>query len=230
MKIIKKNQVVIFVIALMLVTAGYLNFTNQQNLQQNLLPTGSLADSEQMAAIGDATLVSANQTTEKNNTNESNTITSNTEQTNTNVVDNKNNTIESNSNSTTTTNTTTKTNNNQNTDDHYFTQSKLDRDNMYSQTLENYQKILETDNLKAEEKTKAQEEIKRINTEKNAIMIAENLIKTKGFEDVVLFVNNGNVTGVIKAEKLDEKQIAQIQNIITRELNVKPNKINISNK
>lgn len=61
-------------------------------------------------------------------------------------------------------------------------------------------------------------------------MIAENLIKTKGFEDVVLFVNNGNVTGVIKAEKLDEKQIAQIQNIITRELNVKPNKINISNK
>lgn len=230
MKIIKKNQVVIFVIALMLVTAGYLNFTNQQNLQQNLLPTGSLADSEQMAAIGDATLVSANQTTEKNNTNESNTITSNTEQTNTNVVDNKNNTIESNSNSITATNTTTETNNNQNTDDHYFTQSKLDRDNMYSQTLENYQKILETDNLKAEEKTKAQEEIKRINTEKNAIMIAENLIKTKGFEDVVLFVNNGNVTGVIKAEKLDEKQIAQIQNIITRELNVKPNKINISNK
>lgn len=230
MKIIKKNQVVIFVIALMLVTAGYLNFTNQQNLQQNLLPTGSLADSEQMAAIGDATLVSANQTSEKNNTNESNTITSNTEQTNTNVVDNKNNTIESNSNSITATNTTTETNNNQNTDDHYFTQSKLDRDNMYSQTLENYQKILETDNLKAEEKTKAQEEIKRINTEKNAIMIAENLIKTKGFEDVVLFVNNGNVTGVIKAEKLDEKQIAQIQNIITRELNVKPNKINISNK
>lgn len=229
MKIIKKNQVVIFVIALMLVTAGYLNFTNQQNLQQNLLPTGSLADSEQMAAIGDATLVSANQISEKNNTNESNTITSNTEQTDTNVVDNKNNTIESNSNSTNT-NVVTETNSNQNTDDHYFTQSKLDRDNMYSQTLENYQKILETDNLKAEEKTKAQEEIKRINTEKNAIMIAENLIKTKGFEDVVLFVNNGNVTGVIKAEKLDEKQIAQIQNIITRELNVKPNKINISNK
>lgn len=229
MKIIKKNQVVIFVIALMLVTAGYLNFTNQQNLQQNLLPTGSLADSEQMAAIGDATLVSANQISEKNNTNESNTITSNTEQTNTNVIDNKNNTIESNSNSTNT-NVVAETNNNQNTDDHYFIQSKLDRDNMYSQTLENYQKILETDNLKSEEKTKAQEEIKRINTEKNAIMIAENLIKTKGFEDVVLFVNNGNVTGVIKAEKLDEKQIAQIQNIITRELNVKPNKINISNK
>ena len=61
-------------------------------------------------------------------------------------------------------------------------------------------------------------------------MIAENLIKNKGFKDVVIFVNNGNVTGVVQKDKLDEKDIAQIQNIITRELNVKTNKINISGK
>ena len=72
--------------------------------------------------------------------------------------------------------------------------------------------------------------IKRINNEKNAIMIAENLIKTKGFQDIVIFVNNGNVTGVVQKDKLDEKDIAQIQNIITRELNAKTNKINISGK
>ena len=101
---------------------------------------------------------------------------------------------------------------------------------MYSQMLDNYQKILETNNLSSEEKKTAQEEIKRINNEKNAIMIAENLIKTKGFQDIVIFVNNGNVTGVVQKDKLDEKDIAQIQNIITRELNVKTNKINISGK
>ena len=61
-------------------------------------------------------------------------------------------------------------------------------------------------------------------------MIAENLIKTKGFQDIVIFVNNGNVTGVVQKDKLDEKDIAQIQNIITREINVKTNKINISGK
>ena len=96
--------------------------------------------------------------------------------------------------------------------------------------LDNYQKILETNNLSSEEKKTAQEEIKRINNEKNAIMIAENLIKTKGFQDIVIFVNNGNVTGVVQKDKLDEKDIAQIQNIITRELNAKTNKINISGK
>ena len=61
-------------------------------------------------------------------------------------------------------------------------------------------------------------------------MIAENLIKTKDFEDVVIFINNGNVSVIVKAEKLEESQIAQIQNILTRELNVKVNKINVSNK
>lgn len=46
----KKSQAVIFVIALMLVTAGYLNYTNNQ-INQNLVPTSSLADSEQIAGI-----------------------------------------------------------------------------------------------------------------------------------------------------------------------------------
>lgn len=232
---LKKNQVVIFVIALMLVTAGYLNFSNQQNL----LPTSSLADSEQMAAIGDATLVSANQTTinsaganvingETGNSiqNNSNTQTSSNTQTNGKVQENSNTQI----NSQMLVNQTSQTNNIAQIDNSYYTQSKLDREKMYSQVLENYQKILEADNLSTEEKKAAQEEIKRINNEKNAIMIAENLIKTKGFEEVLLFVNNGNVSVVVRTEKLDESQIAQIQNIVTRELSVKVTNINVSVK
>lgn len=214
MKILKRNQIVVAVIALMLVTAGYLNFANQ-NKESNLIPTSSAADSELMAGIGDAQLVSANETKENNQT--------------------QNETVENTENVATTNKTKEDTASNitQNTsaqEDSYFAQSRLDRDKMYSQMLDNYQKILETNNLSSEEKKTAQEEIKRINNEKNAIMIAENIIKTKGFQDIVIFVNNGNVTGVVQKDKLDEKDIAQIQNIITRELNVKTNKINISGK
>lgn len=214
MKILKRNQIVVAVIALMLVTAGYLNFANQ-NKESNLIPTSSAADSELMAGIGDAQLVSANETKENNQT--------------------QNETVENTENVATTNKTKEDTASNitQNTsaqEDGYFAQSRLDRDKMYSQMLDNYQKILETNNLSSEEKKTAQEEIKRINNEKNAIMIAENLIKTKGFQDIVIFVNNGNVTGVVQKDKLDEKDIAQIQNIITRELNAKTNKINISGK
>ena len=214
MKILKRNQIVVAVIALMLVTAGYLNFANQ-NKESNLIPTSSAADSELMAGIGDAQLGRANETKENNQT--------------------QNETVENTENVATTNKTKEDTASNitQNTsaqEDSYFAQSRLDRDKMYSQMLDNYQKILETNNLSSEEKKTAQEEIKRINNEKNAIMIAENLIKTKGFQDIVIFVNNGNVTGVVQKDKLDEKDIAQIQNIITREINVKTNKINISGK
>lgn len=214
MKILKRNQIVVAVIALMLVTAGYLNFANQ-NKESNLIPTSSAADSELMAGIGDAQLVSANEAKENNQT--QNETIENTE----NVATTSN--PQENTDSNTTKNTSAQ-------EDSYFAQSRLDRDKMYSQMLDNYQKILETNNLSSEEKKTAQEEIKRINNEKNAIMIAENLIKTKGFQDIVIFVNNGNVTGVVQKDKLDEKDIAQIQNIITRELNVKTNKINISGK
>lgn len=214
MKILKRNQIVVAVIALMLVTAGYLNFANQ-NKESNLIPTSSAADSELMAGIGDAQLVSANEATE--NKQIQNETVENTE----NVATTSN--TQENTDSNTTKNTSAQ-------EDSYFAQSRLDRDKMYSQMLDNYQKILETNNLSSEEKKTAQEEIKRINNEKNAIMIAENLIKTKGFQDIVIFVNNGNVTGVVQKDKLDEKDIAQIQNIITRELNAKTNKINISGK
>ena len=225
MKNFKKNQVVIFVIALMLVTAGYLNFSNQEKLKENLIPTSSVADSEEMAAIGDATLVNANEVAnEKVNEEVSNNVTNNT-------MDNTQNTIKNNTEAVdTSSNLEDIQENISQTDSNYFTQSKIDRDNMYSQMLENYQKILETDNLEADEKTIAQEEIKKINDEKNAIMIAENLIKTKGFEDVILFVNNGNVSAIIKTDKLDENEVAQIQNIITRELQVEVTKINVSSK
>lgn len=230
MKNLKRSQLIIFVIALMLVAAGYLNFTNTNNNQSsNLIPTSSLADSEEMASIGDARLVNANKTGEDTNSMQSNI----SNQTSANNQNNQTNQISQNTqndkvNENNQNNQTNQTNSS--VDDSYFTQSRLDRDNMYSQMLDSYQKILENEGLSSEEKSKAQTEIKRISEEKNAIMIAENLIKTKGFEDIVLFVNNGNVSAVVKEEKLDENKIAQIQNIITRELNVEVKKINVSNK
>ena len=61
-------------------------------------------------------------------------------------------------------------------------------------------------------------------------MISENLIKTKGFEDVVIFVNTNSISVIIKAEEISSEQIAQVQNIISRELEVGAEIIHISTK
>lgn len=48
MKVIKKNQIVIFVVALMLITAGYLNYNAET---EGLIETSSVMDSEELAAV-----------------------------------------------------------------------------------------------------------------------------------------------------------------------------------
>jgi len=112
----------------------------------------------------------------------------------------------------------------------YFVSSRLERDKMYSQMIETYQGMLESSTISAEQKSISTQEITNINNKKNSIMIAENLIKNLGFEDVVIFVNEGSVSVIVKAEKLEEAEIAQIQNIICREIGVEAEMIHISLK
>lgn len=124
---------------------------------------------------------------------------------------------------------TTITNSNTSSDQ-YFSTTRLERETMYSQMLETYQKMVDSNEITNEQKAIAIQEINRITTMKNAIMIAENLIKNKNFEDVVILVSNDNASVVVKSSGLNKDQIAQIQNIVCRELGIKMENINISQK
>lgn len=61
-------------------------------------------------------------------------------------------------------------------------------------------------------------------------MIAENLIRLKDFEDVVILVNDSNINIIVKKESLEQNDVAQIQNIISRELSANVENIHISNR
>jgi len=119
MKILKRNQIIISVIALVLITVGYMNFTS--NTLNTTETTGMLLDSEQMAGIGDAKLVNSNNVV-NNNEEVSSSISDsapenevNTQNTTTNVVEDVSA---------------------KNYSSEYFVASKLERDKMYSQMLE----------------------------------------------------------------------------------------------
>jgi len=112
----------------------------------------------------------------------------------------------------------------------YFSKTRLDRENMYSQMIETYQKIINSNEITNEQKAIAISEIDNITKTKNAIMISENLIKNKNFDDVVILVSNGNASVIIQSDGLNKDQISQVQNIVTRELGIEPANINISQK
>lgn len=228
MKLFKKNQVIIYIIALMLMTAGYLNYTTNQQGDSVETSMKMEADDTQVADIGDAKLVNSNDviTNETQNTleenNKNNAIDNNT----TNTI--KNETENISSNSTNTENNTVETSSNNSND--YFTKSKLERDTMYSQMLETYEKVINSSNASETQKQSATQEITKINNIKNSIMICENLIKTKGFENSVVFVNGESISVIIGASELSKEQVAQVQNIISREMNAKIENIHIANK
>lgn len=204
MRFINKNELTVLVIALMLVTAGYLDYIGKSDTEETVVTETEIERNEisdvvteevvndEIAKIGDAKLVSDNveeQTQEVFNEE-----------------------------------------NNKDREDSYFVSSKLERTNMYSQIIENYQKILENQNVSEEQRAIATQEISKINKIQNAIMIAENLLLAKGFDKSIVFVNDQSISVIIGKEMLEQEEIAQIQNIISRELKSDVSNIHISTK
>ena len=193
---IKKGSVAIYILAMMLVTAGYWSYISNES---QTIETVSMSQNNQKNQdsrdehLGDATLVSNSELILEESDAETTEILSKQE-------------------------------------DEYFQESKLSRDTMYSQTLETYQGILNNTNVSEEQKAIVTQEITELNKEKNAIMICENLISTKGFCNCVIFVNVESISVIVEAEELKADEIAQIQNIISREMNAKVENIHIMTK
>ena len=192
LKNIKSNQIILFVVALMLVSAGYLSYS-----MKGTPVSSNIVSENEVSSIGDARLVSSNNIIDSNSLNEVSVATSSSSSSRT---------------------------------DDYFASSRLGRDTMYSQMIESYQNLLDNQNVSEEQKTVATQEITEINNMQNSIMICENLIKTKGISDVVIFVNDKSINVIVKADTLEQDTIAQIQNIIAREMNAEIENIHISNK
>ena len=216
MKLLKKNQVIIYVIAVMLMVAGYLNYTTR-TADEAIQVSSELNKTDEYANIGDARLVSSDALEETTNT---------TNDTDNQAGENKTNIT----NSTNETSSNIETQQTNITSDDYFVKSKLERDTMYSQMLETYENVLNSSNSLETQKQSATEEITKINNTKNSIMICENLLKTKGFENSVIFVNEESISVIIGVQELKEDEIAQIQNIISREMKADIENIHISTK
>ena len=233
----KKNEVIIYAIALMLVTAGYFNFTTNTDEQsvETYAETNNISDfANEYANIGDARLVSSNDIVE-NTSVENNIIEisqNNTEEQNKNdknnneITDNTNN-IESKENKKNTEAVETVNN----SSDDYFVSSKLERDKTFASMISTYTKILNDSSVSETEKSIAMKEITKINNNKNAISICENLILNKGFANCIIFVNQESINVVVDLDgELSKDKVAKVQNIVSREFNCEINNIHISQK
>lgn len=247
----KKNEIIIYAIALMLVTAGYFNYT--ANIENNSVETYAEETQNTLNVVNDIEKeVNAEKEDNTNSIEAGNNVAkkdsvnrieeeNNVAKDDNNTLPNENNTAQKN-----TENENVEVSSNEKKDDEeigdaklvssdsvtdYFVSSKLERDTNYADMISTYTKILEDNSVSETQKNNAMKEITKITNTKNAISLCENILSTKGFDNFVVLVNNNSVNVVVKLKnKLTKEKVAQIQNIVSRELNSKIEDIHITEK
>ena len=236
---LKKKEFIIYAIALMLVAAGYFNYLN---FDSNIVETSSEINDENIIEKDEKTKneKAITESEAKDNTEDKNSLMNTTndeeqiietsekteddeEQNNTNIGDavlvSNNETNEK------------PLENDSSDKKNYYAATKLERNQMYAEMIKNYEDIISNTNSTEIQKSIATEEISKINNIKNAIMICENLILTKGFKECVIMINDPNVNIVVNVKGgLNTERASQIQNIISRELSTEIENIHITEK
>ena len=225
---LKKNDIAVYAISLMLVAAGYFNYVTFEQKTEETYSEDIQDISGEYANVGDAVLVSNNKTeTETDNYNNASKEESE-DMSNTNDTDTKEDKYMAVDEIIQTNSDLDKKNSDE---ENYYANSKLDRDKMYAEMVSNYERILNNQNVSEAQKSIATQEITKINNARNAIMICENLILNKGFNNCVIFMNDETVNVVINNDGgLNTSDVAKIQNIISRELNTHIESIHITER
>lgn len=230
----KKNEIVIYAIALMLVTAGYFNYT--ANVDDKYLETSSQEvknTNPQEEVSKEEAENSSVEETQNTNTEEVAASTEKSEEqenrdddigdaklVNSDDVEKEDKT-----------NATEEKAVNSDTTTDYFAASKLERDTNYADMISTYTSIIEDSSVSETQKTTAMNEITKINNNKNSINICENLLSTKGFKNSLVLVNNDSINVVVsKEEEITKQKVAQIQNIVSREFKCEIENIHITER
>ena len=120
--------------------------------------------------------------------------------------------------------------NESNGEDSYFATVQVSRERTRDEALEVLRSV--ADNADADEavKTQALSDINRLALEMSAEANIETLVMAKGFEDCVAVINGDGATVVVKTaeESLLPNQIAQINEIVYEQAQIKPVNIKIT--
>ena len=109
----------------------------------------------------------------------------------------------------------------------FFAQARIDREAGRSRSIETFNAVLDNENAASEAKASAQQGVLELAENTETETAIENLLKAKGFEDAVCYINNGMANVVVKTDMLDSTGAAQISEIVTAQSGIPHEKIKI---
>ncbi len=189
MLIFKRKQIVLVALFIMILVAGYLNWSYKEEMQA--IPTMSEDSGIELSKnLGEAQLV--NSELENENGENEQAV----------VVDTG-------------------------SSNEYFIEARMEKESARSEALEVLREIVDNANSPNETKVEAQKHIIDIARHIDTEAVIENLIKAKGFDDVVVFINQDTVNVVVQSSGLIPSQVAQIMDIVIDQTQISHDKIKI---
>lgn len=117
---------------------------------------------------------------------------------------------------------------NNSNDTSYFVQAKLEREQARAKQKDILTEMINNDNIEKEKKATAADEMLKIQERIEKETSAEAMIEAKGFKEVYVRIDNDTVDVVVNKTELSEAEIAQIEDIVKRKTGVTVDKIRIS--
>lgn len=109
----------------------------------------------------------------------------------------------------------------------FFAQARIDREAGRSRSIETFNAVLDNENSDSEAKASAQQGVLELAQNTETETAIENLLRARGFEDAVCYINNGMANVVVKTDMLDSTGAAQITEIVTGQSGIPQEKIKI---
>lgn len=107
-------------------------------------------------------------------------------------------------------------------------QAKLNREQVRSSNKEVLMEIINSDTVSQEQKQSALDQMMDITKAAEKEAATENLLAAKGFEQSVVSIQDGKVDVIINLESISDEQMAQIEDIVKRTTEISIENITIS--
>lgn len=109
----------------------------------------------------------------------------------------------------------------------FFTNYRTDRTNTRNEEIMYLDAIIASTTTSAEGKANAEQQRAELLDAMNKEVVIEGLIKSKGFEDVVISTLNNNISVIVKSAELTSSEVSQIVEVIQSQTNYSLDNIKI---
>lgn len=162
--ILKKKQMLIATLVIMLAVAGYLNYRYDD--REDASDVLSVKDTDTEPEVGDTAMVNADTSKEKT------------------PAEDKNG--------------------------DYFASYRLEREQAHAKLREDLEKTIANKTISEESKKAAEEQLNNLSAAAQTETSAEAILKSKGFEDAVVYINGDSVNVTVKSDGLSSADTAKI--------------------